>query len=44
MYLLKKKTKEMRAATYLPDFPILKPREDRVKMRAHARHTLAERC
>lgn len=32
MYLLKRKTKETRAATYLPDFPILKPREDRVKM------------
>ena len=33
MYLLKRKVKETRAATYLPDFPILKPREDRVKMR-----------
>ena len=31
--LLKRKVKEARAATYLPDFPILKPREDRVKMR-----------
>ena len=33
MYLLKRKVKATRAATYLPDFPILKPREDRVKMR-----------
>ena len=31
--LLKRKMKSVRAATYLPDFPILKPRENRVKMR-----------
>ena len=33
MYLLKVKMKATGAATYLPDFPILKPRENRVKMR-----------
>ena len=33
MYLLKAKIKAKGAATYLPDFPILKPREERVKMR-----------
>ena len=33
MYLLKAKMKATGAATYLPDFPILKPRENRVKMR-----------
>ena len=33
MYLLKAKIKAKVAATYLPDFPILKPREERVKMR-----------
>ena len=31
--LLRRRTRESRAATYLPDFPILKPGEDRVKMR-----------
>jgi three-Cys-motif partner protein len=31
--LLKVKMKEARAATYLPDFAIRKPREDRIKMR-----------
>lgn len=33
LYLLRRKIKAMGAATYLPDFPILKPREQRVKMR-----------
>ncbi|MDP2124096.1 MAG: three-Cys-motif partner protein TcmP [Parvibaculum sp.] len=33
LYLLKKKVKATGAATYLPDFPIMKPRENRVKMR-----------
>ena len=33
MYLLKEKMKATGAATYLPDLPIKKPREDRVKMR-----------
>ena len=33
LYLLKHKIKESKAATYLPDFSILKPRQDRVKMR-----------
>ena len=33
LHLLKKKMKATGAATYLPDFPILKPREQRVKMR-----------
>ena len=33
MYLLKEKMKATGAATYLPDVPIKKPREDRVKMR-----------
>ncbi|CAN5127904.1 three-Cys-motif partner protein TcmP [soil metagenome] len=33
LHLLKKKIKETGAALYLPDFPILKPREQRVKMR-----------
>ena len=31
--LLKRKIKKTGAATYVPDFPILKPREQRVKMR-----------
>ena len=33
MHILKTKIKATGAATYLPDFPILKPRENRVKMR-----------
>ena len=33
MHLLKAKMKATGAATYLADFPILKPREERVKMR-----------
>lgn len=33
LHLLKRKMKTTKAATYLPDFPILKPREQRVKMR-----------
>lgn len=33
LYLLKCKIKAQGAATYLPDFPIFKPRERRVKMR-----------
>ena len=33
MHLLKEKIKAARAATYLPDFAIHKPRENRVKMR-----------
>ena len=33
LQLLKRKMKAAGAATYLPDFPILKPREKRVKMR-----------
>lgn len=33
MHLLKAKTKALGAATYLPDFAIRKPRENRVKMR-----------
>lgn len=33
LHLFKQKVKATGAATYLPDFPILKPREDRVKMR-----------
>ena len=31
--LLRRRMRESGAATYLPDFPVLKPREDRVKMR-----------
>lgn len=33
LHLLKRKIKTKGAASYLPDFPILKPRERRVKMR-----------
>ena len=33
LYLLKRKIKVTNAATYLPDFPVHKPREQRVKMR-----------
>ncbi|MGP1396781.1 MAG: three-Cys-motif partner protein TcmP [Inquilinaceae bacterium] len=33
LHLLKRKIRATEAATYLPDFPILKPREQRVKMR-----------
>ena len=33
LHLLRRKMKSTGAATYLPDFPILKPREQRVKMR-----------
>ena len=33
MHLLKRKIKATGAATYLPDLPILKPRQQRVKMR-----------
>jgi hypothetical protein len=33
LILLKQKIKSMGAATFLPDIPILKPREDRIKMR-----------
>jgi len=33
LYLLKQVVKSTGAATYLPDFPILKPHENRVKMR-----------
>ena len=33
LHLLRRKMKGTGAATYLPDFPILKPREQRVKMR-----------
>lgn len=33
LHLLRRKIKTIGAATYLPDFPILKPREQRVKMR-----------
>ena len=33
LYLCKQKLKESKAATYLPDFSILKPRQGRVKMR-----------
>ena len=33
MYLLKAKIKAKGAATYLPDFPIRSPREERIKMR-----------
>jgi three-Cys-motif partner protein len=33
LHLLKRKIKSTGAATYLPDFPILKPSEQRVKMR-----------
>lgn len=33
LHLLKRKMKTTGAASYLPDFPILKPRERRVKMR-----------
>ncbi len=33
LHLLKRKMKAAGAASYLPDFPILKPREERVKMR-----------
>jgi hypothetical protein len=33
LLLLKKKLKNCGAATYLPDLPILKPRENRIKMR-----------
>jgi three-Cys-motif partner protein len=33
LHLLKRKVKAVGAASYLPDFPILKPREQRVKMR-----------
>ena len=33
LHLLKKRMKTAKAAQYVPDFPILKPRENRVKMR-----------
>lgn len=33
LHLLKRQIKTHGAATYLPDFPIMKPREERVKMR-----------
>lgn len=33
LFLMKRKIKSMGAATYLPDIPILKPRENRIKMR-----------
>ena len=33
LHLLKKRMKTATAAQYIPDFPILKPRENRVKMR-----------
>ena len=33
LHLLKKRMRAAKAAQYIPDFPILKPREDRVKMR-----------
>jgi three-Cys-motif partner protein len=33
LFLLKRKIKELGAASYVPDFPILKPKENRVKMR-----------
>lgn len=33
LHLLREKIKAVGAATYVPDFPILKPREERVKMR-----------
>lgn len=33
LHLLKKRMKAVAAARYIPDFPILKPRENRVKMR-----------
>ena len=33
LHLLRRKIKATGAATYMPDFPILKPREQRVKMR-----------
>lgn len=33
LLLMKRKIKSMGAATYLPDIPILKPRENRIKMR-----------
>lgn len=33
LHLLRRKVKSTGAASYLPDFPILKPREERVKMR-----------
>ena len=33
LHLLKQRMKATKAAQYIPDFPILKPREDRVKMR-----------
>ncbi len=33
LHLLKKRMKRERVAQYIPDFPILKPRENRVKMR-----------
>lgn len=33
LHLLRRKIKATGAATYVPDFPILKPREQRVKMR-----------
>ena len=33
LHLLKKRMKMVNAAQYVPDFPILKPRENRVKMR-----------
>jgi hypothetical protein len=33
LHLLKRKMKATGAASYLPDFPIMKPREERVKMR-----------
>lgn len=33
LHLLKKRMKAVQAAQYIPDFPILKPRENRVKMR-----------
>lgn len=33
LHLLKEKMKASGAASYLPDFPIMKPREERVKMR-----------
>lgn len=33
LHLLKERMKAVKAAQYVPDFPILKPRENRVKMR-----------
>ena len=38
LHLLKKRMKMVTAAQYIPDFPILKPREDRVKMRLLLEH------